>query len=116
MAESSFEQWAILEIMGHNTFAGRVSEITIGGASFIRISIPATGDKPAFDKIFGASSVYCITPVTEEVALDMASRLRQEPIQPWQVSEAFREKLMAPAPKVDYDDEDEVYDDEEVPL
>lgn len=64
----SFDAWAIVEIMGHQTFAGRVTEQTIGGASFVRVDVPASDGKPAFTKIFGAGSIYCITPVTEEIA------------------------------------------------
>ena len=111
----SFEQWCILEIMGHNTFAGLVTEQTIGGASFIRISIPSTAAGPAFDKIFGASSVYCITPVTEDVARATAARLRQEPIQPWDLPDEWKEKfarpaLTGPAEEYDFDDETDQYD------
>ena len=34
---SSFDSWAIVEIFGHQTFAGRVTEQAIGGASFVRV-------------------------------------------------------------------------------
>ena len=102
----SFEQWCILEIMGHNVFAGLLTEITIGGASFIRISIPETEGRPAFDKIFGASSVYCITPVTEEVAKARATSLRQEPISPWDLPEEWKQKFAAPALTHDDDIDD----------
>jgi hypothetical protein len=76
----TFDSWAILEIMGHQTFAGRVSEQTIGGASFVRIDVPAVDNLQAFTKMFGASSIYCITPVTEEVAVARAKTLLQQPM------------------------------------
>ena len=68
-----FEGWAVLEIMGHNKFAGLVSEQTIAGHGFIRIDVPEVelenGTKlPAFTKIFGAGSIYAISPCTEETA------------------------------------------------
>lgn len=112
--QASFEQWCILEIMGHNTFAGLLSEITIGGASFIRIAIPETSAGPAFDKIFGASSVYCITPVTEDVARATASRLRQEPIRPWDLPDDWKAKFAQPALPSGQGDtyEDEDWDDD----
>lgn len=75
-----FDQWAILEIMGHQTYAGRVSEQTIGGASFVRIDVPAVGKLQPFSKLFGAASIYCITPVTEEVAIARATTLGQQPL------------------------------------
>jgi len=33
--KSTFESWAIVEVMGHRQFAGLVTEQTIGGASFV---------------------------------------------------------------------------------
>ena len=95
IVEEKFEQWAILEIMGHNKFAGMLREETIGGASFLRIDIPATDGRQAFTKYFGASSVYCITPVTEDVAKALAAKLRNEPIQKWDLPDEWIPKLSA---------------------
>ena len=73
-----FEQWAVLEIMGHQTYAGLLSEQVIGGASFVRIDVPdPDGD---FTKLFGASSIYCITPTSEEFARAVAARHKSKPV------------------------------------
>ena len=53
--QKPFDQWAIVEVMGHRSFGGRVTEQTIGGTSFIRVDVPAVKDRPAFTKLFGAS-------------------------------------------------------------
>lgn len=76
-----FEGWAVLEIMGHNKFAGLVSEQTIAGHGFIRIDVPEVeiekGAKlPAFSKIFGAGSIYAISPCTEETAREFVKHYR----------------------------------------
>lgn len=92
-----FEQWCIVDIMGHQRFAGLVTEQTIGGASFVRIDIPGTDKQPAFTKCFGASSIYCITPVTEEVAKAMAASLKQAPLNVWDFPEEFRGRMRTPA-------------------
>lgn len=63
-----FETWAIVEVMGHKRFAGRVTEQEVGGASFVRVDVPKVGEREAFTKLFGASSIYCITPCDEETA------------------------------------------------
>ncbi len=79
---ATFESWAIVEIMGHRRFAGFVSEQQIGGASFVRIDVPkiepAGEDKGAepFTKLFGAASIYCITPCTETTARAFAMSQR----------------------------------------
>lgn len=88
-----FNQWAILEIMGHQRYAGRVSEETIAGAAFLRIDIPARGDQPQFTKLFSPSSVYAITPCTEELARGVAEQLRQVPISVYELPEWMQERL-----------------------
>jgi hypothetical protein len=75
-----FDQWAIVEIFGHAKFAGRVTEQAIGGASFVRVDIPAIDGYPAFTKLFGASAIYSITPVSEEIACKAAKYCYSEPI------------------------------------
>lgn len=88
-----FEQWAILEIMGHNRFAGRVSEETIAGAAFLRIDIPAIGDRAEFTKLFSPSSVYAITPVSETIARGVAEELAHVPIGVYDLPEWMRDRL-----------------------
>ena len=78
-----FAEWAIVEIMGHKRFAGYVTEQAVGGASFVRIDVPEislpSGDVlPAFTKLFGAASIYCISPCTEETARLFAASIRAE--------------------------------------
>ncbi len=81
-----FECWAVVEVMGHNTFAGRVTEQAIGGASFVRVDVPAveaTRYYPAqagFTKFLGAGSIYAITPCTEDVVRAVAAQRRVTPV------------------------------------
>lgn len=79
--DKTFETWAIVEVMGHRQFAGFVSEQPIGGASFVRVDVPAVdadGEQlPAFTKLLGAGSIYAISPCTEETARAFAARSRQ---------------------------------------
>lgn len=75
-----FDSWAIVEVMGHASFAGRVTEQAIGGASFVRVDVPSVDKSPAFTKLFGASAIYSITPVTEELARKAVKACRSEPI------------------------------------
>ncbi len=96
--QSKFEGWAIVEVMGHQRFAGFVTTESYGGAVLFRVDVPDLAEKeettlyheysdehsgyqhiPAgskvvragvsgFSKLFGAASIYCISPCTEEAA------------------------------------------------
>lgn len=81
--------------MGHQRFAGLVTEETVAGAAFLRIDIPATGKQVAFTKLFSPSSVYSITPTTEELAKTMAASINNAPITVYDLPEAMQAKLRA---------------------
>lgn len=69
-----FDQWCVVEIMGHKKFAGRVTE---GAFGLVQIDVPESGpDLPAFTKLFGAAAIYGMTPCTEETARAVARGLR----------------------------------------
>lgn len=133
-----FGEWALVEIMGHRKFAGYVTEQTLGGASFVRVDVPeVTRDVrqyvpllghqktsaqtiPGYSKLFGAGSIYCISPVTEQVARQLATEICQLPLQEFDVGRVVsRPALPAPSDEntVDdgaitgLDDEDEDDDD-----
>jgi len=85
-----FQAWAIVEIFGHQKFAGRVSEFALGGCNFVRVDVPALPAKksnyqnfaaqPAFTKLFGQGAIYSITLTSEAVARAVADQIRPEPI------------------------------------
>jgi hypothetical protein len=78
----TLDEWALVEIMGHKTVVGRITEAVIAGAAFLRIDVPAFNGKPAFTQFYGAGSVYCISPMSEDVARGLLtqSRFRNEPV------------------------------------
>ena len=69
-----FETWAVVEVCGHQKYAGFVTEQAIGGASFVRVDVPEVSDHEAFSKLFGAAAIYSITPCSEELAKVVAER------------------------------------------
>lgn len=106
MSDTKFTEWAIVEVMGHQTYAGFVQEQTIGGASFIRVDVPAVGEHQAFTKLLGSGSIYAITPVSEEVAKMRAQTLGRSPLSVWDLPAEIQEKIRSrptglPAPQGD---------------
>ena len=79
-AEQVENVWAIVELFGHARIAGRLSEHTIGGCSFVRVDIPATDGNPQFTRLFGQGAIYSVTFVTEEIAIAAAATLEVRPV------------------------------------
>jgi hypothetical protein len=85
-----FDQWAILELMGHVRLAGRVSEVELFGTKMGRIDVPnASGGFTT--QLFGGASVYRLTPCAEDVARAVAASSQPQPVHRWEL----------PAPKSD---------------
>ena len=97
--QQKFEQWAIVEIFGHQRIAGRVSEQTIGGCSFVRVDVPAVGDEQAFTKLFGQGAIYAITFVDESAATLAAGAIQARPIDTWELQRAMKALPAAAADK-----------------
>lgn len=76
----AFDQWALVEVMGHQQYAGRVSEITIAGDGFLRVDVPANGEVAAFCKILSPKSIYGLTPLDEKAARVLAANLERRPV------------------------------------
>lgn len=83
--QSSFDDWAILELMGHRRLGGRVSEQLIAGAPFVRIDVPAFGDEKPATQFYSPGAVYCITPCAEELAKRVAAGSRVRPVERWEL-------------------------------
>lgn len=78
--EAAFESWAIVELMGHRKIAGKVTEKIIAGTPLLRIDVPAVGDSKGLTQFYGASSIYCLTPTTEEICKRFAAMRREAPV------------------------------------
>ncbi len=101
MNEEKFEQWAILELMGHRRLAGKVSEASIGGGSFIRIDMPMK-DGSNSTQFYSPGSVYCITPTTEDISRKMSLAYQPEPVSQWEFRQLTEPKV-SPYSQPDFD-------------
>lgn len=103
-----FEAWALIEVMGHSRYAGYVTEQAVGGCNFVRVDVPAFEGYPAFTKLLGQSSIFAITPVTEQIARGMAQQFRNKPVTVYDLPERFTQKSLTGP-----EDYDEDYHDDE---
>jgi hypothetical protein len=121
--KQGFDEWALVEIMGHQRIAGRVTEQEIGGQKFVRVDVPEVEGKhatiPAMTKFLGAASIYAITPMTEETARHLAIRINPAPIDVYDARELVRradavqaKQLRSSVSEAFGDSDDEEEDDE----
>lgn len=92
-----FEQWALVELFGHQRIAGRVSEQTVGGCAFVRVDVPAleaqdsAAPTQAMTKLYGQGAIYAMTFVDEPTARMLARQLRVQPISTYELRQAMRD-------------------------
>ena len=91
--EEKFEIWALVELMGHNKIAGRVTEHKFGNQSMLRVDVPAVGNLPAFSKIIAVNAVYAINPLAEQDATEYAGKLKATPLDVWDMQNLFTERI-----------------------
>lgn len=87
------EFWAIVSLMGHQQIAGFLDEYTMGGCSFLRITVPETTRQPAWTRLFKDNSIYSIDPCTEDVAKWKAESLNVAPIIVWDANSMLEKQL-----------------------
>lgn len=90
--------WGRLEVMGHLTFYGKLSEEEIAGMLMVRVDF--TERDEAKIRYFGTASIYSIEPLTEDAVIE-ATTVRPRRISPY--VESFEEDRG----RDDFDDDDE---------
>ncbi|PRY10303.1 hypothetical protein CLV24_11431 [Pontibacter ummariensis] len=88
-----FENWAIVEVMGHTKVAGLAKTVSFGNTVMLRVDIPETAKQPAHTKMYGMSSIFSISPVTEDVARSHAEAWNLQPILAYEVQRAYQKKF-----------------------
>lgn len=76
--------WALVELFGHQRIVGYLSQQTFGTGVLFRVDVPdllKNGDvvRPGFTRYFGLSSIYSITPVSEQMVREMLPRIDGHP-------------------------------------
>lgn len=103
MAEK-FEHWGIVELMGHQRCAGRLTEEMIGGANMLRVDVPnGESFRTAY---YGSSAIYALHVTDEKVARAAASGMGSRPPYAYEVDSALR-RLTAPSRDVQAEETDE---------
>lgn len=108
---NTFDQWAIVELLGHRRIAGRVRETQIAGSGFLRLDIPATDGHGEQTQFVSPTSVYALHPVAEDVARAAAAHCRPEPVSRWELTAApTADPWRSNATPFDRDDDEDLDD------
>lgn len=79
MEQEQFEGWFIVEQMGHKRLAGYVKECQIAGQGFLRVDVKDESEEIKATQIISPSTIYCLTPCTEDVARALAKKISYVP-------------------------------------
>lgn len=78
--QTKFDEWAIVELFGHQKIAGKVSEAPIAGGAFLRVDVPTTERQPGYTRFFGPGAIYSINPAAETLIRQWCERNTTEPV------------------------------------
>ena len=92
---NTFNEWAKVELMGHNVIVGKVSEVVLAGGAFLRVDVPAFNGLLKFTRFFSPNAIYGISPLSEEVARALLSHYRPDPVSRFEMPQ-LAEKVTDP--------------------
>jgi len=78
--QSKFDEWAIVELFGHQKIAGKVSEAAMAGGAFLRVDVPTTDRQPGYTRFFGPGAIYSINPAAEALVKQWCERNTTAPV------------------------------------
>ncbi len=92
MSDNKFEGWGIVELMGHQRTAGRLSERSIAGSNLLQVDVPTDGE--TFRTVFyGGSAIYALHPTDEQSARLMARAMSSRPVYAYELESQRRDGL-----------------------
>ena len=135
--QATIDGWYILEIFGHQRYAGYVTVQNLGIAAMVRVDVPALEERervtkrgeyaggtyvppgstvkdgavPGYTKLFGVGAIYAMTPCTNEACLAAVEEIQPRPMMPISIPANGRALAAAVEPEdsddFDTDDEDD---------
>ncbi|HEY5566020.1 MAG TPA: hypothetical protein VIM81_02080 [Gammaproteobacteria bacterium] len=92
-----FEAWGIVALFGHKQIAGRITEQTIGGETFIRVDVPHAEGDGYHTQLFGKGAIYSMSLTDEAIAREFAKRSTERPVSVYDVAQLLKDNAPQPA-------------------
>ncbi len=90
--KKSFEEWALVELMGRQRIVGRVTEQTIAGATMLRVDVPDAEGNTQLTRFYGGGAIYAISPVSRDLAIKLATNVDSAPVKPYDLPPQLPER------------------------
>jgi hypothetical protein len=111
VSSEALEGWGIVELMGHQRTAGRLSERSIAGSNLLQVDVPVS-DTEFRTTFYGGSSIYALHPTDEKSARLMAKSLGQRPVYAYDIERQARLEAPDAGSRVPYQPFDPHDDDD----
>lgn len=130
--QAKFEGWAVVEVFGHQRFAGYVTSEAFGQAVLFRVDVPPLAEREriakhyeydgkgqsippgstvkedavqGYTKYFGPGAIYAMTPCTQDAAEKAVAAMQQRKVSVVKLAE--ERALPPPTQFTDVDDDDD---------
>lgn len=100
------DEWAHVEIMGHRSHWGRVTEVSRFGASMLRVDVPTEDPEVFTTHFYSGSSIFSMTPCTEATAREYGKPRNYRPLSLPRIADHYDDE---DPPGDDTPDEDKTY-------
>lgn len=112
-SDEALDMWAFVEVMGHSKIAGRLTTRKLGTSVMLQVDVlKPDGTGAWYSKLYAPSSLFSITPCTEEYCLKWSKEAARYNATPIPYIEAQRQLPEGSAPRtIDVEDDEEEYDD-----
>lgn len=97
--------WCVVELMGHRRLVGRVTETELAGTGMLEVEVH-TPDGTVVTQVYSPQALYCLTPITEDSAMEMLPINVVNPVHRWELPHSVDTKDMD-AEADDYADGDD---------
>ena len=89
--KKTFDEWALVELFGHQRIIGRVTEQSIAAGAFIRVDVPDEKGETKFTRFYGHAAIYAMSPIGRELALQLAAQQDVAPVSRYDLPPLLRE-------------------------
>lgn len=104
--KKELKSYAVVEMMGHRKIVGLVTESDISGGQLLRVDVLGSDGTPERTEYIGIGSIYCLTIVTEEVAVAAAKSHSPRPTWAFGLSNIPAERTLTTGSYLDADDDE----------